>query len=225
MALSVASHSKPIRTRELGPDDLDAVEVLHRMAIGPVARPDVVKPESRSYFEGILAGRGRTVGLFEGADLVAYGILQHDHTPKDGPHRLLKLPPETPVGRLAGASVHPDHRGRGFQRVVIDERVALAPPGMVLFSTAAPVNPPSWSNLLEGGFPIVGIEFFFGGYARYVMLRDGSAYDPDAVVVVDPRDFPRQQALFADGWRGYARARLPGGEPGVLFARPLPAGA
>lgn len=225
MALSVASPPMPIRARALGPDDLDAVEALHRIAIGPVARPDVVKPESRSYFESVLAGRGRTIGLFEGADLVAYGILQHDHTPKDGPHQLLGLPPDTAVGRLAGASVHPDHRGRGFQRRVIAERVAVAPPGMVLFSTAAPVNAPSWSNLLEGGFPIVGIEFFFGGYARYVMLRDGSTYDPDAVIVVDPRDFARQKTLFAEGWRGYARTRLPGGEPGVLFARPRPRGA
>ncbi|MDQ0506284.1 GNAT family N-acetyltransferase [Xanthobacter agilis] len=221
MALSAAHRASQIRTRELGPDDLDAVEALHRLAIGPVARPEVVKPENRAYFQSVLAGRGRSVGVFDGESLVAYGILQHDHTPEDGPHRLLKLPAETAVGRLAGASVHPDYRGLGLQRVVIAERVALAPQHMVLFSTAAPVNAPSWSNLLSGGFPIVGIEFFFGGYARYVMLRDGSTYDPEAGVVVDPRDVARQQALFAQGWRGYARTRLKGGEPGVVFAPAL----
>lgn len=223
MVLSAATPTLPIRTRELGPADLDAVEHLHRLAIGPVARPEIVKPESRAYFESILSGRGRTIGLFDADRLVAYGILQHDHTPSDGPHRLLRLPAEAAVGRLAGASVHPDYRGLGLQRVVIAERVAMAPGHMVLFSTAAPVNAPSWSNLLAGGFPIVGIEFFFGGYARYVMVRDGSAHDPEAVLVVDPRDSARQQVLFADGWRGYARARLPNGEPGVLFARPRPA--
>ncbi|MFG1431616.1 hypothetical protein V5F44_12640 [Xanthobacter sp. V2C-8] len=225
MALSAAQPMPSIRSRELGPDDLDAMEALHRLSIGPVARPEVVKPESRAYFEGILAGRGRTIGLFEGADLVAYGILQHDHTPEDGPHRLLHLPAGTPVGRLAGASVHPDYRGHGLQRMTIAGRVAIAPRDMVLFSTAAPVNPGSWSNLLSGGFPIVGIELFFGGYARYVMLRDGSRHDPGAVVVADPLDFERQRALFAEGWRGYARTRLPSGAVGVMFARPLPADA
>ncbi|MFG1480232.1 hypothetical protein V5F53_16490 [Xanthobacter sp. V4C-4] len=225
MALSAASPAVSLRARDLGPEHLDAVEHLHRLAVGPVARPEIVKPESRAYFEGILSGRGRVVGLLEGERLVAYGILQHDHTPADGPHRLLKLPVETAVGRLAGASVHPDYRGLGLQRRVIAERVAAAPPHMVLFSTAAPVNAPSWSNLLSGGFPIVGIERFFGGYARYVMVRAAADHDPDTAVVVDPRDFPRQQTLFADGWRGYARAVLPGGEPGVLFARPRPPGA
>lgn len=225
MVHSTAMAAAPIHSRELGPDDVDAIETLHHMAMGPVPRPDVVKPESRSYFESMVGGRGRTVGLFEGGALVAYGILQHEHSPAHGPHQLLKLPYETSIGRLAGASVHPDHRGRGFQRVVIAKRVAMAPPDMVLFSTAAPINTPSWTNLLAGGFPIVGIEFFFGGYARYVMLRDGSSYDPEQVVVVDPRDFERQQALFADGLRGYARTRLPGGEPGVVFARPQPAAA
>ncbi|WP_234052573.1 MULTISPECIES: GNAT family N-acetyltransferase [unclassified Xanthobacter] len=220
-ARSAAPAAMSVHARPLGADDVDAIEALHRVAIGPVTRPEVVKPESRSYFQSVVAeGRGSAVGIFDGEALVAYGILQHEHTPADGPHRLLNLPPETSIGRLAGASVHPDHRGRGFQRAVIAERVASAPAGMVLFSTAAPINTPSWSNLLAGGFPIVGIEFFFGGYARYVMLRDGSSYDPEQVVVVDPRDFDRQRALFAEGWRGYERRRLPGGEPGVMFARP-----
>lgn len=221
MPLSVLHAQPSIRTRELGPADIDAMDALHRLAIGPVARPEIVKPESRDYFVSILAGRGRSIGLFDGDQMLAYGILQHDHSPPDGPHQLLNRAPGTLIGRLAGASVHPDHRGRGFQRMVIDARVAIAPADMVLFSTAAPVNVRSWSNLLEGGFPIIGIEFFFGGYARYVMLRDGSTYDPAATVVVDPRDVPRQQALFAEGWRGYAATRLPGGDTGVVFARPL----
>lgn len=210
--------------RELGPADLDAVEALHHRAIGPVPHPEIVKPESRAYFEGILGGRGRTIGLFDG-DLIAYGILQHDHTPKDGPHQLMKLPAGLEVGRLAGASVRPDYRGHGLQRVLIAERVAIAPPGMLLFSTAAPVNAPSWSNLLSEGFPITDIQMFFGGYARYVMVRDGSRPDASTVLTVDPADFERQRALFSDGWRGYGRARLETGAPGVVFARPLPPAA
>jgi len=218
-ALSALEPAPEFLSRELGPADLDAVETLHRQAIGPVPDPEIVKPESRAYFESILAGRGRTIGLFRG-DLVAYGILQHDHTPKDGPHRLLGVAPERAVGRLAGASVRPDLRGRGLQRLLIAERVAIAPPDMLLFSTAAPANAPSWSNLVAAGFNITDIQMFFGGYARYLMVRDGSAPEVGATVVVDPLDFERQWALFKLGWRGYGRSRLERGTVGVLFARP-----
>lgn len=219
-AVQATAPARPLSVRELGPGDIDAVEALHRLAIGPIARPEVVKPESRAYFESILAGRGHTVGLFDDG-LVAYGILQHEHTPKDGPHRLLNVDPARAVGRLAGASVHPNFRGQGLQKVLIAERVALAPADMLLFSTAAPVNVPSWSNLVAGGFPITGIELFFGGYARYVMVRDGSVPDPEGQIVVDPLDTARQKTLFADGWRGYGRAKTEAGTAGLLLARPL----
>lgn len=219
-ALREAAPASSLTTRALGPDDLDAVDSLHHLSIGPLVRPEVVKPENRSYFEGILNGRGWVAGLYDGALLVAYGILQHDHSPKDGPHRMLGLDPSTPVGRLAGASVHPAYRGRGLQRVLIAARVASAPPGMVLFSTAAPVNTPSWSSLLAEGFPIYDIQLFFGGYARYVMVRDGLSYREDETLMVDPLDTARQKELFAAGWHGYARGRMECGAAGIVYARP-----
>ncbi|MFG1301090.1 hypothetical protein V5F49_14955 [Xanthobacter sp. V3C-3] len=219
-ALRELALASPLSIRELGLDDLDAVDRLHHLAIGPRARPEVVKPEHRSYFEGILGGRGWTAGLFDAGALIAYGILQHDHTPKDGPHRMLGLDPQQPVGRLAGASVHPAYRGQGLQRVLISARVQAAPAGMVLFSTAAPVNTPSWASLLIEGFPIRDIQLFFGGYARYVMVRDGTHYDPETAILVDPLDTDRQRELFAQGLRGFARGRLESGAAGVLYAPP-----
>ncbi len=207
--------------RELGAADLDLVDGLNRLAVGPDIRPAVVKPESRAYFETITAGRGRFMGVFDGAALVGYGILQHDHAAADDPRPRLGLAPDRPVGRLAGARVAPDFRGRGLQRALIRARAAMAPADMVLFSTAAPVNTPSWMNLLAEGFIIRDIIPLFGGHARYLMVRDGSRPDPAARLLVDPLDTGRQTALFADGWRGYERARSAGGGPMVAFARPL----
>ncbi len=213
--------------RELDPSDIEAVDALHRLAVGPVVRPDIVKPESRAYFESILAGRGRTIGAFDrsGSEaehcLVAYGILQHEHAPKDHWEADLKIAPGIPSGRLAGASVAPAFRGRGLQRATIAARIAMAPRGMLLFSTAAPINTPSWASLLAEGFPIHGLIHRYGGYARYLMVRDFALHDSERAIAVDPRDTPTQIALFEKGWHGFARTRLPSGLPGILFAPPI----
>lgn len=213
--------SSSLSIRRLTLDDLDQVDALNSLAVGPVIDPNVVKPESHDYFETIFAGRGFFVGVFDGPALVAYGILQHDHAVRDDPRPALGLPPGAPVGRLAGARVAPAWRGQGLQRALIAARVKAAPPGMLLFSTAAPANIASWSNLLAEGFPIRDIQLFFGGFARYVLVRDGTTFDPATSVLVDPLDTPRQKALFAGGLRGYARDRLESGAAGVLFARPI----
>lgn len=215
--------SPSLSVRRLTIEDLEQVDGLNRLAVGPVIDPNVVKPESHAYFETIFAGRGFFVGVFDGAELVAYAILQHDHAASDDPRASLGLAPGAPVGRLAGARVAPAYRGHGLQRALIAARVRAAPPDMLLFSTAAPVNTASWSNLLAEGFPIRDIQFFFGGYARYLMVRDGTTYDPGRTLLVDPLDTPRQKALFAEGWRGYARGRLESGATGVVFAKPIPA--
>ncbi len=220
-ASAMAPLDDSLTWRELGSGDLDELETLHRLAVGPVVRPDIVKPESRSYFASILNGRGRVIGAYDGR-LIAYGILQHDHSPADDPRRELGLEPGAPVGRLAGASVAPAFRGRGLQRLTISARVAMAPADMALFSTAAPVNTPSWASLLAEGFPIHGIVQRYGGYLRYMMVRDGATYDPAHAVTVDPLNLPLQDELFAKGWHGFARSRLPSGAPGILFAPPQP---
>lgn len=209
--------SAPLTWRQLGPADIDAVEALHHRAMGPVVRPDIVKPEKRSYFEGILGGRGRIIGAF-GPDLLAYGILQHQHAPTDTWEDALGVPRTTLTGRLSGASVAPELRGRRLQRATIAARISIAPRGMLLFSTAAPANVPSWTNLLAEGFPMHALVPCYGGYLRYLMVRDRALYRHDQAVTVDPQDLDTQRDLFARGWRGFARTQLPAGGPGILFA-------
>ncbi|OYX11725.1 MAG: hypothetical protein B7Z15_11255 [Rhizobiales bacterium 32-66-8] len=97
----------------------------------------------------------------------------------------------------------------------------MAPADMLLFSTAAPCNTPSWASLLAEGFPIHRIVTRYGGYARYLMVRDGAQYDVEDTRIVDPLDTPTQMTLFTQGWRGVTRTRLPSGSPGIVFARPM----
>lgn len=99
MTAGSAALAPALTLRMLTRDDLDAVDALNHLAVGPVVDPNVVKPESHAYFETIFDGRGFFMGVFDGTHLVAYGILQHDHAEKDDPRPSLGLAPGAPVGR------------------------------------------------------------------------------------------------------------------------------
>ncbi|GGF89280.1 hypothetical protein GCM10007301_56500 [Azorhizobium oxalatiphilum] len=202
--MSSAPADRPLDWRALVPADLDIIYALHRAAIGEAIRPEVVKPESRDFFAGILDGRGQMQGVFDAGELVAYGVLQRDLPAYDDPRPHIGAPADASVAKLAGASVASAYRGRGLQRALIAARVGLARPGDILFATSAPANPASWINLLAEGFAIRALVPYYGGHLRYLMVRDGSSIVPEATRLVLPDDSGQQMALLADGWWGTA---------------------
>ena len=157
--------------RTLGAGDLDAIEQLHRLSIGS-AGPDVVKPETRDFFAGLLGGRGRILGCFDGGALVAYGVLQTEILAYDDPRTELGYGADRGIAKLAGAAVAPSHRGAGLQRASIRQRVALAGDTPLLFSTAAPNNTVSLQNLRAEGFEIRATVTRYGGLRRYLLVRE-----------------------------------------------------
>ncbi len=204
MIQDAASSSDPLVWRALAPSDLDAVYALHREAIGAAVRPEVVKPETRDFFAGILGGRGRMQGVFDGAALVAYGVLQSVLPAYDDPRPFIGAPSTALVAKLAGASVATAYRGRGLQRALIAARVGLAPAGTILFATSAPANPPSWINLLAEGFEIRALVPYYGGHLRYLMVRDGTHIVPHREMLMAATDTEHQITCLAGGWRGVA---------------------
>ncbi|MGU3494992.1 GNAT family N-acetyltransferase [Xanthobacteraceae bacterium A53D] len=202
--MTPAPAAEAMTWRALALPDLDAIYALHRQAIGAAIRPEVVKPETRDFFAGILEGRGRIEGVFEAGELIAYGVLQHVLPAYDDPRPHIGAPAEAPVAKLAGASVAPEHRGRGLQRALIAARVRLARAGDILFSTSAPGNPQSWKNLLAEGFAIRALVPYYGGHLRYLMVRDGTGVVVEDTRLMSPDDAEGQMALLAGGWRGVA---------------------
>lgn len=188
--------------RELGLDHVDAIYDLHRACIGESVRPEIVKPESRDFFVGILSGRGRIISVWDGPALIAYGVLQRQLPAYDDPRPHIGAAADAPVAKLAGASVEISRRGAGLQRALIAARVAMADPGQILFATSAPANTPSWSNLLAEGFQIRALLPYYGGHLRYVMVRDGTRLAPKAERLMAPSDHEGQIALLRAGWRG-----------------------
>lgn len=195
--------------RPLRLEDLPAMHALHLCCIAGMAA-QTVKPETREFLHGLLQGRGRVIGAWQGGALAAYGVLQHDLLAQDDPRALLGLAPGHALYKLAGAAVAPAWRGQGLQRQLIARRVAWAGDA-ALFATAAPGNMPSWRSLLACGFMVRALQYRYGGHARYLLARVPGELAPDAPAQELPLDdLPGQEALLARGWRGMAPGQAPG---------------
>ncbi len=193
--------------RPLAVSDLEAVDALHRRSISGLGA-DIVKPEEKKFFEELLDGRGRLVGVEDDDLLVAYAVLQHELHADDNPREQLGVLPGTPLFKLAGSGVDHRYRGMGLQRFLIEERIALAGDRALTFATAAPLNYASWINLLSCGLTVRALQYRYGGYPRFLMARSGAALlyglpdndHPGVEIASD--DLGRQSELLSKGWRG-----------------------
>ena len=204
-----------LRWRMLASDDFDAVYRLHLASICDQT-PEVIKPESAEFLAALLAARGRLVGVESSDSLVAYGVLQHDLDPQELPAASTGIVAQTRLLKLAGAAVTHAWRGHGLQRFLIGARVRLAGDDAWLISTASPRNRPSWTNLMSQGFEARDLVLRYGGFRRWVMVREPATEASAAfahaktssvaaaVCEVALDAFEEQEALFRDGWRGVA---------------------
>jgi ribosomal protein S18 acetylase RimI-like enzyme len=210
--------------RLLGEAELPQALALHALSLSLAAKPGLVKPDEPRFFAEHLQARGRILGVFEGETLVAYGVLG---LPNPGGYNLgedMRLPPyEFPgVAHLAGAAVRPDRRGRGLQRRLTAERLALAERfgRSHVISTVSPFNHVSWRNLIAHGLLVRRIASKYGGHLRYVLhckLGEEPALRRELAERRSLRDAEGQRALLEQGWAGFALSQTEEGV-GILLA-------
>jgi hypothetical protein len=210
------------RQVRLSVSDLDAVYRLHLAATGAVGRPELIKPESRDFFERILDGGGSIVGFVSGDALIAYGVLQFDLPPAEDARPLLGLGAGDRLAKLAGASVLPEAWGGGLHDELIHLRVDEARRAGIrhLYATSAPGNLRSWPNLIDAGFAVRAIIEKYGGHLRYILYRDLAVAEPQDAngVWCAVEDIGRQRSLLEVGSVGTRwRRRADGGRD--LFYR------
>jgi GNAT superfamily N-acetyltransferase len=223
-----------LAARLLAGADAGALHDLRRQVVGGLRDPDFYVLEDEAFVCKHLGPEGQTVGLFDGARLVAYAMLGLPGA--DAPDNLAAVmgwPAEARArsAHLASVMVAPDYRGRSLHGWLIDARIAQARAlgRRHLFSMVALTNDASWTNLCRHRMFIRVIAPLEGARLRYLTLRTlGEAVDfAEPMTSVDPYDIPGQQRLLGEGYWGirrtirsarcrvvYARPRFADGRPG-----------
>ncbi|MEW6270246.1 MAG: hypothetical protein AB1689_13225 [Thermodesulfobacteriota bacterium] len=158
--------SEATQVRRLSLEDLPAVLALQAAVSGDLPEGFLFSKDDdqlRAHLDGTL---GVAFGIAPHDELVAVSLLRvpsDEHPNRSGvPFPL--VPPEdwpTRAGFLANTIVHPSVRGRGYQRALLDVRIAhAAAAGMRWICAGVHLdNVVSWANLLARGMVIVGIRF------------------------------------------------------------------
>ena len=114
------------------------------------------------------------IGGWDGGRLGAYFILRYCGQDAHNYAAFMGIPREEWDGwaNADSAIVHPDYRGNGLQRKLLEVALTLLRPGIVgIGATVSPENQYSLNNALASGFEIVCRREMYGGYDRYLLAK------------------------------------------------------
>lgn len=219
--------------RLLMPEDFTAWVELRDEVLAGLAHPDmyVREPDEAAFFAQNSLPRGHAIGVFMGAELVAYAMLGVPKVGEDG-HlgALIGLAPDAQAGvaHLSSCMVRAPWRGHQLQSLLLKLRCALAqaydrPLCMAMLSLH---NAASCHNLLAYGLWIAWTGVI-DGLQRHVVQIDllGRArWDLQDTRLIAADDFVQLRAAAASGYGGVAQI-VDGPRRMLRYARRLPDGA
>ena len=163
----------PVAVRRCGPADAAAFFALQNEVRAAMPHPEQFVPDTRENIAAYLA-HDLCLGVFDGERLGAYFILRYCGQSEHNYAAFLGIP-QAEWDHWANADsavVHPDWRGNGLQRKLLEAALPLLRPGVVgIGATVSPENQYSLNNALACGFTIAARREMYGGYDRYLLEK------------------------------------------------------
>ena len=163
----------PVAVRRCGPADAAAFFALQNEVRAAMPHPEWFVTDTLEHITGYITD-SLCIGVWQGSRLGAYLTF---HYCGQSPHNyaaFLGVPQaEWPHWANAdSAVVHPDWRGNGLQRKLLEAALPLLRPGIVgIGATVSPENQYSLNNALACGFTIAARREMYGGYDRYLLEK------------------------------------------------------
>lgn len=207
----------------------DLPDVVRLRAVAAAGLPGgFLWPKTEDQLGAYLDGTaGAAFGIDGGRDLAAMALLRVPGDDPPSPHPRFPLVPDEDWPRracgLESTVVSPEARGRGYQRALIDARLAHAASTRMRWACAGVrlENAVSWANLLARGMVIVGVRFD-SGYPILGLLRplgpQALRSEPNDRVAVGADDPSGHQAALGGGYVGVRLA----GDRLVIYERLSP---
>lgn len=163
----------PVAVRRCGPADDAAFYALQNEVRAAMPHPEQFVPDTQENITAYLA-HDLCLGVFDGERLGAYFILRYCGQSEHNYAAFLGIP-QAEWDHWANADsavVHPDWRGNGLQRAMLEAALPLLPPQIAhLGATVSPDNSYSLHNAQASGFVIRCSREMYGGYDRYLLEK------------------------------------------------------
>ena len=163
----------PVAVRRCGPADAAAFYALQNEVRAAMPHPEQFVPDTLENITSYLR-TGICIGAWQQGRLGAYLILRLCGQSDENYAAFLGVPQSQwqHWANADSAVVHPDWRGNGLQRKLLEAALPLLRPGIVgIGATVSPENQYSLNNALACGFTIAARREMYGGYDRYLLEK------------------------------------------------------
>lgn len=164
----------PVTLRRCTPADAPAFFALQNEVRAAMPHPEQFVPDTLEHLTGYLTD-DLCLGAFDGQRLGAYFILRYCGESEHNYAAFLDVPRAEwqHWANADSAVVHPDWRGNGLQRRLLEAALPLLRPGITAIgATVSPENRYSLNNALACGFSIAARREMYGGYDRYLLVKN-----------------------------------------------------
>ena len=164
---------QPVTLRRCTPEEAPAVLALQNTVHEGMPHPEWFVTSTLQEITDYTAG-SLCLGAWQGERLGAYLTFHYCGEQPQNYAAFMDVPREEWLhwANADSAVVHPDWRGNGLQRAMLEAALPLLPPRIThLGATVCPDNPYSLRNALAAGFVIRCRREMYGGFDRYLLEK------------------------------------------------------